>query len=107
MKMNKSILLGVLLLGACANDPRGGAILGGAVGGATGAAVGHQVGGRSGAVVGGAIGGAAGAAIGGDVSQPNLPVRRAPEADSRNRGHDEGKNREHRGEGRDRGDHND
>lgn len=76
--MKKLSLMTLLLLTACANDPRGGSILGGAIGAGTGAAVGYEMGGRSGSILGGAIGGAAGAAVGHDQSrtrQQRQPAR--------------------------------
>lgn len=98
--MRTFVIASALLLAACANDPKGGAVVGGAVGGATGAAVGYEMGGRDGAVVGGAIGAAAGAAIGSDASRPASPTYQK-------RGHDEEKHREHRKKGRDHEDNDD
>lgn len=66
MKKGMSFLLVALVLGAppaLLADPRGDAILGGALGGAAGAAIGSELGGRDGAILGGAIGGATGTAI--------------------------------------------
>jgi hypothetical protein len=80
--MKKSVLLSVLLLAACANDPQMGGAVGGAVGGATGAAIGYDLGGQTGAILGGAIGGATGAVFGHRQSetapQPAARPRSAP-----------------------------
>lgn len=99
--MKKLSLITLLLLGACANNPQGGAAVGGAVGGGSGAAVGYEMGGREGAIIGGAIGGAAGAAVGSDASQPAQQGDQRPVMRKR-RGHDEEKHREHRKGGRER-----
>ena len=59
---------------AAAQDPVGGAI----VGGATGAIIGGVLGGGRGAAIGALIGGATGAAIAVDIAPPPLPVYDQP-----------------------------
>lgn len=106
--MKKLSLIPLLLLAACANNPQGGAVLGGAVGAGAGAAVGHSVGGRDGAIIGGAIGAAAGAAIGHDQSTVQQPQRPVPQR-SRNEAeyrHDQSDRDDH-GERRKKHEHDD
>lgn len=83
----------------------GGAVIGGALGGAAGAAVGHSVGGQNGAIIGAAIGGGAGAAIGSSpapqAAQPAPVHAVAPAAqrsydDDDERHHDHGKKLGHK-----------
>jgi len=74
MRLNVVVLL--LSLTACANNPQGGAVVGGAIGGAAGATVGYDLGGRAGSVIGGALGSAAGVILGSDASRADRPAER-------------------------------
>src|SRR6516164_6961097 len=69
-----AIALAMPMQEAAAQDPVGGAI----VGGATGAIIGGVLGGGRGAAIGAIIGGATGAAIAVDVAPPPLPVYDQP-----------------------------
>ena len=76
----KRTLAIVLLLSATgsAYAVDGGAVVGGALGGAAGAAVGYNLGGQGGAILGAAIGGGTGAAVGSRSNQPQAAVQVAP-----------------------------
>ena len=69
-----AIALAMPMQEAAAQDPVGGAI----VGGATGAVIGGVLGGGRGAAIGAIIGGATGAAIAVDIAPPPLPVYDQP-----------------------------
>lgn len=97
----KQTLAIVLLLSATtsAYAVDGGAVLGGALGGAAGAAVGHSMGGQSGAILGAAIGGGTGAAIGSSSAAPQQ-VQPAPVKASTVKRHRDEKKKEHHDHGR-------
>src|SRR6516162_7444712 len=69
-----AIVLAMPIQDAAAQDPVGGAI----VGGATGAIIGGVLGGGRGAAIGAIVGGVTGAAIAVDVAPPPLPVYDQP-----------------------------
>lgn len=92
----KKLLAIALFLSASVNAYAvdGGAVLGGALGGAAGAAIGYKVGGQTGAILGAAVGGGTGAAVGSRSDAQAVqaaPVRSDKGEGDEHRNHDNGR----------------